>query len=232
MTNRERFYRALLGAELDQQPRPSRRFEDFTDKILRRSAMFMPLPGPPHGQLPGIGDYGGGGSSGGGVASAAMTPTVVNTQQQGNSTPWVFPSSDFLNFMKYGSVALPASGAAPVTILSFKVPNGRYGKISAIGADFVANGGAAFTQGVVPAELSLTLAADGVPFQDLGQFNYLPGASASNPLAIAGLMIREGQLITLTVSNLTIVASTQFVEALVTGYYYSKNLQPKGMGYQ
>lgn len=220
--------------------RPSGRFDEFSERILRRAASMMPTPPPPVGPGgdPGGGGgfFGGGGSSSGAVAATAANAGIAATAgaRSGDALPWVFPSSDFLNFMKYGTVALPSQGGNPAIIVSFKVPNGRYGKISGIGIDFVANGataGGLFTQGVLPAQLNFTLAADGVPFQDLGNFTYMPG-EASAPLGIAGLMIREAQLITLTVQNIGVTVATQFVEAMLTGYYYSKNLQPKGMSYQ
>src|SRR5690348_9113978 len=211
---------------------PSRSIEDFCGRLLRRGAQCMPLPGAPHERLT-VTDYGSGGSSGAGPVVTAATSAAAAATHPGNTMPWVFPSSDFIGFQKYGTVSLPASGGGAIsTIISFKVPNGRYGKISALGIDFVLNASIhGFTQGVVPAQLQFVLAADGVPFQDFGNFNYLPG-TASNPLAMPGLMLREGQKITLTVQNLAITADSQFVEALIQGYYYSKNLQPKVMGYQ
>jgi len=234
MERHDREQRILAVLERSQA-RPSGSLYEFAGRLLDRAQRCMPLSVAQLERL-NVTDYGSGGSSGAGaVASAtgaAAEPRAASSNA-GNTMPWVFPSSDFLNFQKYGTVQLPAGGGGAIsTIISFTVPNGRYGKITSLGIDFVANGGAGFTQGALPAQLTLNLAADGVPFQDFGNFTYLPG-TASQPLAMSGLMIREGQKITLTVQNTGgIVVTTQFVEALIQGYYYSKNLQPKRMSYQ
>jgi len=231
LSRREREQRILEVLDRSNA-RPPRSMYEFGFRLLDRAQRSMALPGAPHERI-NVTDYGSGGSSGAGaIASASGAAAAAASSNAGNTMPWVFPSSDFLNFQKYGTIALPGGGGAIGTIISFKVPNGRYGKITSLGIDFVANGGAGFTQGVLPAQLTLNLAADGVPFQDFGNFTYLPG-TASAPLAMSGLMIREGQLITLTVQNTGgIAVTTQFVEALIQGYYYSKNLQPKRMSYQ
>jgi hypothetical protein len=160
------------------------------------------------------------------VAAAKASPT------EANRTPWLYQTSDFINFDKYGAVALPAIGTQ-ATVLSFTVPNGRNGRITALGIDFTANGGAAFTQNVLPAQLTFSIQADQTAsiFADYGAFNYLPGA-VSLPVSIAGLMIKEGQIITVMVINNTIVATTQFLGARLLGYYYPKKREPSDSGYQ
>lgn len=220
---------------MQRYPR-ARSVEDFANDLLRRGSQCMPLPGAPHERLT-VTDYGSSGSSGAGPGATAVSSAAAAASHPGNSMPWVFPSSDFIGFQKYGTVAFNTVGGigAPTPIITFKVPNGRFGKISALGIDFVVNGGAAYTQGVLVggvAGLTFNLTADGTPFQDFGNFIYMPG-TASNPLAMPGLMLREGQKIVLSVMNTGgIAATTQFVEATIQGYYYSKNLQPKGMSYQ
>jgi hypothetical protein len=154
----------------------------------------------------------------------------------GNLLPWLYPTADFKNFDKYGAVALPANdGVTLATILKFTVPNGRMAKITQIGIDFVANGGAAYTQGLVVAQLIFSLQADGKPFSDYEQFPFLPGA-VSAPTPINGLMLREGQVITLTVKNSNgaagIVVTTQSLAARILGYTFSKKLWPRIMGLQ
>ena len=166
----------------------------------------------------------------------------------GNLTPWLFPTSDFLAFDKgpgtgdnaTGAVALPALTATS-TVLQFTVPNGRNGRIAAIGINVVPNGGAAFVPGILPPQLAFSIAADQPPgaaagtvpgaFPDYGMFNFLPGA-VIQPTPVAGLMIFEGQLITVTVTNLTLAVTTQFVAARLLGYFFPKKRQPKDAGYQ
>ncbi|HXU18966.1 MAG TPA: hypothetical protein VN788_00125 [Verrucomicrobiae bacterium] len=232
MSRQDREKRILTILERSQMA-PSRSLDVFAERILRYSVSLMPFPRAPKESFFGVENYGGSGASTSAPAAAASaSASAAATSSVGNQLPWLFPSSDFLSFQKYGTTPLPVPGIGVNTpIITFKVPNGRNGKITALGIDFVANGGAAFVQGELPAQLSFNLTADGVPFQDFGNFTYMPG-TASVPLAMAGLMLREGQTIALTMKNLAIANTTQFVEALIQGYYYSKNLQPKTMGYQ
>lgn len=167
------------------------------------------------------------------VAKNAVTSLAAKAKvPEASQTPWLLPPADFLNFDKYGAVALPAI-AATATILSFKVPQGRNGRITGLGIDFTANGGAAFTQNVLPAQLTFSIGADqyAAAFADYEQFTYLPGA-VSLPVSIAGVMVKEGQTITVTVTNNTIVATTQFLGARLLGYWYPKKREPQDAGYQ
>lgn len=158
-----------------------------------------------------------------------------------NQATWLFPSSDFTNLdvgptegvggaPATGSVALPAIGAT-ATVLTYTVPKGRYGRITALAIDMVANGGNAFTPGVLPPELTFSIQIDRRPVKGYEQFNFLPGAVIS-PTQIAGIMLKENQVVTILVTNNTIVKSTQFVAARIQGYLFSKNLQARHQGYQ
>jgi hypothetical protein len=167
---------------------------------------------------------------------------------EGNQTPWLLPTSDFLNLDKGpgngnatgpGSVALPAIGATAI-ILQFTVAQGRFGRVDSLGIDFVANGGVAFVPGVVPATLLFSITADTVTpgaggaagaFPDYGQFSFLPG-TVIRPTPIAGLMLLEGQTITVTVTNVSLAVTTQFVAARLKGYWYPKRRQPRSAGFQ
>jgi hypothetical protein len=158
---------------------------------------------------------------------------------EGNLTPWLLPTSDFLNMDKFGSVALPAIGAT-ATVLQFTVAQGRFGRVDSLGIDFVANGGVAFVPGVVPATLLFSITADTVTpgaggaagaFPDYGQFSFLPG-TVIRPTPIAGLMLLEGQTITVTVTNVSLAVTTQFVAARLKGYWYPKRRQPRSAGFQ
>jgi hypothetical protein len=146
-----------------------------------------------------------------------------------NLFPWLWPTADFREFHKYGSVALPAATA---TVVSFTVPNGRNGRITGLGMDFQANGGAAFTQDVLPYELTFAILVNNQPaFYDLASFNYLIG-SVSVPFGLTGLLIKEAQTISLTVTNNAIAVGTQFVAAHFTGYFYGKQYEPAILGAQ
>jgi hypothetical protein len=177
------------------------------------------------------------GITAGAAAAGRETPSGAGTAGVGNLLPWLYPTADFVNFDKFGVVALPANdGATVATILKFRVDNGRMAKITQVGIDFVPNGGAVYTQGLVTAQLKFSIQADGkTSFRDYEQFFFLPGA-VSAPTPINGLMLREGQVITITVVNSNaaagIAVTTQSLAARVLGYTFSKKLWPKIMGLQ
>lgn len=196
----------------------------------------------------GTGTGGGGGVTGGtGAAPSAGAGSTAGggTAGVGNVLPWLYPTADFKNFDKgpgngdaagVGAVALPAIGASAV-ILQFKVPNGRCGKITQMGIDFVTSPSPAtpaiYLQGSLPAPLTFNLTTNGKPFQDYGFFQFSPGA-VSAPTPINGVMLFENNLIVLSVTNNTVVvtAGEQWLAARIMGYYFSKNLMPKIMGMQ
>lgn len=200
---------------------------------------------PPGGGTGGGTGAGGGVSGGTGAAPGSEAGIGGGTAGVGNILPWLYPTADFKNFDKgpgngdpiggnpSGSVALPAIGATSV-ILQFTVPNGRAGKITQMGIDFVISGSpATYIQGMLPAPLTFSLKTNNKPFQDYGSFQYSPGA-VSAPTPINGVMLFENNVITLSVTNNTIVvtANEQWLAARIIGYYFSKNLLPKIMGMQ
>lgn len=148
--------------------------------------------------------------------------------------PWIVPPQDAIEFDWYGSVALPANAPGTATVFSFKVPQGRNALMRAFGIDFTANGGAAFTPNVLPVQLVFSLAADalGTQFPGYSKFSFLPG-SVIQPTPFAfGLQAKGGQTVTLTVTNNTIVNTTQFVAGRILGWYYPDKREPKDIGYQ
>lgn len=152
-----------------------------------------------------------------------------------NLAPWLIQPSDFVNLdvgpsPSTGAVALPAVSAQAV-ILTYTVPNGRYGKITGLGIDFIANGGAAYTPGALPAELTFSMAIDGRVVNGYQNFQYLPG-SVISPTYIAGIMLKENQVVTISVFNIGIAVTTQSVAARIIGYLYSKKLHSVLSGFQ
>jgi len=187
------------------------------------------------------------GSSSGGAGGSVNTPetATIGGKSFGNSYPWLYPTSDFQNFDKYGTVALGAANALTsiggtiagqvITLnaasnMPWFVPNGFNGFIKTVALDFVANGGAAWTQGVLPPQLQFGLYVNKNPVIDYGQFFYSPGLVIA-PSPIAGVHIKEQNLVQMFVTNLTLVNTTQFVEARLQGYYYGKQLEPKDLAF-
>ena len=185
------------------------------------------------------GGGGAGGGSGAGGAGGSGGPGN-NPGSIYNQAAWLLQPSSFLDIDKFGAVALPAIGAAAKIVWDgsqFKIPSGRHAKITGIGIDFQPNGATAanelFQQDVIPYQLEFSLTTDavGTSFGDFALFHYMPG-DVSNPMGIAGLMVKESQTITLSVKNVSVVVAAQFIGAHIQGYSYPKNLEPKNMGYQ
>jgi len=190
------------------------------------------------------------GASSGGAGGSASTPEAVGTVTPGgpsfgNAYPWLYPTSDFFNFDKYGTVALGAAAAVTsiggtlannvitnnaASNLPWFVPQGYNGYIKTLALDFVANGGAAWTQGVLPPELQFALFVNNQPVFDYGAFFYSPGLVIA-PTPIAGVPIKQQNLVQMFVTNLTLANTTQFVEARLQGYYYGTQFQPKDVAY-
>lgn len=177
----------------------------------------------------------------GGAASGATagTESGSGTAGIGNLLPWLYPTADFKNFDKFGAVALPAVSAWS-DILVFSVEPGRAGKITQIGIDFVANGGAVYTQGLATAQLRFFIGVNGSPaiagrpgkpFPDYANFLFLPGA-VSAPTPINGLMLRERDEVHVAVFNVNVVVTTQSLAARLVGYSFSKKYWSKLMGPQ
>lgn len=211
------------------------------------AGIVFPRGGTGTGTGSGSYNYGGGSAPGG--ADVIAGAAVGQAQQQsgagtagiGNLLPWLYPTADFKNFDKFGAVALPPVGTW-ADILVFSVEQGRAGKITQIGIDFVQNGGAAYTQGLAVAQLKFFLGVNGSPatpnrpgkpFADYtpNNFLFLPGA-VSAPTPINGLMLRERDEVHVAVFNVNIVVTTQSLAARVLGYSFSKKYWSKLMGPQ
>lgn len=217
------------------------------DRVSRYAPLNIMLGGGDGG---GGGSFGGGPEPGGGgggtpAAGAAAAASAALAGGGGlnpyNQGPWLFPPSDYLNLdvgpgpstiggqANNGAVAIPAV-AGKATILTYIVPQGRVAKISAIGIDFLANGGAAFVEAVIPPTLVFNVLVDNKPVPGFGAFSFLPG-SVSTPNGTAGFFAKPGQRITIVVNNISLAATTQTLAARIQGYLLSETLYNKMQGY-
>lgn len=178
---------------------------------------------------------GGGSAPGSGAAAAGVSAAAGGGGTHYNQAVWLFPPADYLNLdvgpnPTTGAVALPAVGATS-TILKYTVPNGRAAKIGAIGIDFILNAAAGtFTQGILPAQLLFSILIDNKPAPGFEQFNFLPGA-VSSPTGTAGFFLKENQALTITVKNISIAVTTQFLAARIQGYLIPMKKYQKLLGY-
>lgn len=173
--------------------------------------------------------------------SSLKTELLLGSKQaEGDLFPWLFPTADFRNFDKFGAVALPAMGTSVVigdgnlangNSMPWNVPKGYNGFIRALAIEFVPNASSnLWTPGVVPPKLAFSIVVNNKPAYDYGNVVYSPGLIVA-PTPIFGIPIKEGNLVEVSVSNLTLTADTQFVMCRLLGFYYGKQFEPKGLAF-
>lgn len=125
-------------------------------------------------------------------------------------------------FDQIGYITLPAVGAT-ATILSFVVPDGFHGVIQRIGNVYVGGG---FTEGSQPPQLQWAITSNGEPVRG---YDAIPASlgSTANPSAVAGILIKEGTLIVLQITNNSLVVSSAFSGGRLGGYFYPTSLEPE-----
>jgi hypothetical protein len=183
--------------------------------------------------------FGAGSGGAGGDVTTAETKLLARINA-GNAYPWLYPTADFRSFDKFGAQALAAIGAETVigdanlghgNSMPWNVPKGYNGFIKAIAIEFVPNGSMnLWTPGVLPQQLSFIILVDGKPAYDYGNIAYSPGA-INSPTPIAGVPIKENNVVQVAMLNKTITVDTQFVMARLQGYYYGKQFEPKGQAF-
>lgn len=133
-----------------------------------------------------------------------------------------FVPNNWENIDQLAYVALGALGGAAVTILSFKVPQGRNGIIRKIANNFIGGG---WTEG--SGDVVWQILADGAPPPGATSYNNILGSlgSPANPTEIPGFRIFENQLITVIAKNVNVVLAGQLVGARLVGYLYPRDLE-------
>jgi hypothetical protein len=180
------------------------------------------------------------GASSGGAGGSVQTSQLGTVPAAGYWPVWLYPTPDFQNFDKYGTVALPAETVSatiggPISALNasssmpWAVPQRRNGFIKTMAIEYVPNGGEAWTPGVLPAELTFDLTVNNAAVPDYGNIAYSPGA-INAPTPCAGIPIKEKNQVLLTVTNNSLTVTTQYVHARLQGYYYGKQFEPTAMG--
>lgn len=132
------------------------------------------------------------------------------------------PMGVAFNFANY--VTIPAIGASAV-VLSFRVPSGRNGVISQIANNFVGGG---FVDG--SGNILWRFMQDNVALVGLENLNTSLGTPAQ-PSRTAPVRIMEGKLISLVVTNVAIVVAGQLIGGRMSGHFYPRNDEQKGIFY-
>ena len=152
-------------------------------------------------------------------------PVAPSTNAKITHQPiWLFPSADSQAFDYVNYVPLPAVGNTPAqgVIISFRVPAGMNGIIKRFGNAYVGGG---FTEG--SGALVWQLLADGTPVPNYDAIPASLGATA-NPSEVSSIRIRENQLITLVVLNITLAVGGAFSGGRLGGWFYPKDQEPAG----
>ena len=161
--------------------------------------------------------------------SSTLTPDQDPTQAApGSGTaihrlPFInYMPPEGVEFREHAYVTIPAIGVQEI-VVQFKVPKGYNGVINYLANEYVGggfvqgSGGVTWTiykdfQGLIPApNFQLIVASLGV---------------VANPSKLNGIRIKEGQLVTLVVNNVTVIPAGQLIGGLLGGYFYPIDLEP------
>lgn len=150
-------------------------------------------------------------TNGHGALKAAVTQQPV----------WLQPPATWVAFDPHGYIALPAIGAQAI-IVTFNVPRGFHGVIQRIANVFVGGG---FQEGA--GAVNWQILVNGAAFRNYELIVASLGSVAA-PSTIAGIPIREGDLVQLVANNVAIVVAGQLVGGRLGGYLYPRDLEPEG----
>jgi len=130
-------------------------------------------------------------------------------------------------FEQAAYVAMPAIGVT-ATVLSFVVPKGYNGFIRRIGNVFV-GGGFQDGQGGIVWQILLDLNKQIVA----PNFDNITASlgGVSNPSAIDGIHIEEGNTVAITVKNVSVVVAGQLIGGRLGGSFIPINLEPANIAF-
>lgn len=148
------------------------------------------------------------------------TDFATGTLDVRNLPVWLYMPADGVSFDYASYVNLPAIGAT-ADIISFTVPDGFNGVIQRIANTYV---GAGFVEG--SGSVIWQILANGGVVRNYDNMVASLG-SVSNPSQISGILIKEGQLIELAVSNISVIVAGQLVGGRLGGFFYSTALEPQ-----
>jgi hypothetical protein len=129
--------------------------------------------------------------------------------------PWIYPPAEFQP-IETGPVYInvPAIGAT-ANIIQIQIPTGNNGIITNIGNSFVGGG---WTEGT--GAVTWQIARDGAPVDG---YDLIPGSlgSPSNPTRHpCGFRVFENQIVTLSITNVSVVLAGQLSGGRFMGWYY------------
>jgi hypothetical protein len=129
-----------------------------------------------------------------------------------------------VEFRKAAYVAIPAVGAQAV-VVQFQVPEGMNGMINRLANVFVGGGFTEGQGGIIWQLYQDFTVGGGTVAPDFDNMLASFG-SVNNPAVLNGIRIKEKQLVTLLVKNVSVVVAGQFIGGLLGGYFYPVDLEP------
>lgn len=133
----------------------------------------------------------------------------------------LFPSAASHSFDVAGNVALPAIGASAI-VAQFAVDPGFNGIIKRFANVFIGGGFQDGQGGVV-----WQLLVNGVPVAWYDNILNSLG-SVSAPSEVSSIRIKEGDIVTLQVTNVSIAGAGQIVGGRLGGWFYPTEEEPEG----
>lgn len=138
-----------------------------------------------------------------------------------------FEPPEGIEWSPTGYVALPAIGAS-ATVVQRQIPRGQNAIMNFIANEFI---GAGFQQG--QGAVTWTLYLDFEQLIPAPNFNTILSSlgSVNAPRRLNGIRVKENQLLTLQVTNVSIVVAGQLIGGLLGGYDYPVDLEPVSMSF-
>lgn len=136
---------------------------------------------------------------------------------------WNFPSSQSQPFDQAADVPLPAIGDT-VPVVKFTVEPALNGFIKNLGNVFLGGG---FQDGQGGVVWALKVNGVAVPYYDQ-ILNSLGAINAPSQLA-AGISLKEGDVVELDVTNVSITVAGQIIGGRIGGYFYPTEEETEGM---
>jgi hypothetical protein len=154
-----------------------------------------------------------------------MSPETQALIQKIGLPLWLYPPNQWENLDQVNYTALPAI-AAEAIIISFQVPLGRHGIINKVACNFVGGGWVEGSGAVV-----WQILVDGAPPSGASSYDSILGSlgSPANPVGIAGFRIYENQVLTLEISNVSVVVAGQLAGGRLMGYLYPKEMEDENL---
>jgi hypothetical protein len=136
---------------------------------------------------------------------------------------WNFPNEQSQPFDAAADVALPAIGTT-VAVVKFTVETALNGFIRRLANVFIGGG---FQDGQGGVVWTLKVNSVAVPYYD-NILNSLGAVAAPSELS-AGISIKEGDVVELDVTNVSITVAGQIIGGRLGGYFYNTEDEPEGM---